>query len=128
MDTKSAVNTWRGVVIEESLNEKSLLKKVRIIATKISKLEKENRIMTFHKIEIPDAEKQEYIENVKKLIKNSFYMHLCKGGEMIVVFKDKVFTFKKSDPELLKAREYGKSVGIIAEQMPFEHLVDNPFD
>ena len=48
---------------------------------------------------------------------------------MCVIFKDKIFKFKKGQQSLLeKAREYGKSIGIIPEQMPFEHLIDYPFD
>jgi len=39
-----------------------------------------------------------------------------------------MFNFRKKDPELSRAREYGTSIGIIPEQMPFEHLVDYPFD
>jgi hypothetical protein len=68
------------------------------------------------------------VEKAKTIIKQGFYTHLCKKGEMTVVFKGKVFNFKENDPELIKAREYGKSIGIISEQMPFEHLIGNPFD
>jgi hypothetical protein len=122
------MNVWRGVIIEESLNDESLLKEVKIVATKISKLEKENRILTFHSIEITDGFKNKYVDKVKLNIKDSFYTHLCKDGSMVVIFHNKLFTFTKSDPQLKKAREYGRSIGIIAEQMPFEHLINNPFD
>lgn len=121
-------NFWQGVVLEESLEDKSMLGRAKIIGTNVSKLEKENRIMTFHNVEVPDSTKNEYIEKAKTIIKQGFYTHLCKNGKMTVVFKDKVFNFGESDPELIKAREYGKSIGIIPEQMPFEHLVNNPFD
>lgn len=119
---------WQGVVIEESLSDKSALEEVKITATKISKLEQENRVMTFHSVEVLDSFKEEYVKKVKKNIKKSFYTHLCKDGNMIVIFHNKVFTFAKSDSQLEKAKEYGKSIGIMAEQMPFEHLINNPFD
>lgn len=122
------MNVWRGVVIEESLSDKSLLDEVKIVATKISRLEKENRVLTFHSIKVDDAFKDEYVEEVKKYIKDRFYAHLCKDHNMIVIFHNKVFTFTKNDPQLKEAREYGKSIEIIAEQMPFEHLINNPFD
>jgi len=46
---------WKGVILEESLEDKSLLKLVKIVGTKTEKLEKENRIMTFHGVEIECA-------------------------------------------------------------------------
>jgi len=47
---------------------------------------------------------------------------------MYAVFKGAIFNFRKGEPELKRAREYGKSIGIIPEQMPFEHLIEHPFD
>ena len=129
MDRKEALSSmWQGVVLEESFEDKSMLDMARIMGTNVSKLEKENRVMTFHKVEVPDSLKDEYIERAKTNIKQGFYTHLCKDGQMTVVFKNKVFSFGDSDPQLVKAREYGKSIGIILEQMPFEHLIKNPFD
>jgi len=49
-------NVWQGVVLEESLDNKSLLDLAKIIGTDISRLEKEDRIMTFHKIEVSDSQ------------------------------------------------------------------------
>lgn len=114
--------------MEESLEDKSMLNIAKIVSTNINKLEKENRVMTFHNVEVPDSLKGEYIEKAKTNIKRGFYTHLCKDGQMIVIFKNKVFSFSAGDPKLIKAQEYGKSIGIIPEQMPFEHLVNNPFD
>ena len=122
------LSIWQGVVLEESLEDESLLGSAKIVGTSVSTLEKENRAMTFHRVEVLDSVKDEYIERAKTTIKQSFYTHLCKDGRMTVVFKDKVFTFGENDPELDAAREYGKSIGIIPEQMPFEHLINNPFD
>jgi hypothetical protein len=119
---------WRGVVLEESLENKSVLGMVKVVGTNVNKLEKENRIFAFHNIEVPDSIKDEYVDKVKNVIKQGFYTHLCKGGRMVVIFRNKVFDFRANDPDLIKAREYGKLTGIIPEQMPFEHLIDNPFD
>ena len=128
-DIKENLSTmWQGVVLEEGLEDKSLLDMARIVRTNVSKLENENRVMTFHKVKIPDSMKDEYVERAKTNIKQGFYTHLCKDGQMTVVFKGRVFNFTADDPELNQAREYGKSIGIIPEQMPFEHLINNPFD
>ncbi len=125
---EEASAVWQGVVLEESLEDKSILNMTQILDTNVEKLEKENRVMTFHQVEVPDSDKDEYIRRAEANIKRGFYTHLCKDGHMTVVFKNKVFNFVSDSPELIEAREYGKSIGIIPEQMPFEHLIDNPFD
>ncbi len=122
------ISVWQRVILEESLNDKSLLDLVDVVGTDVDKLEEENRVMTFHKVEIPNSFKDKYIKLVENNIKKGFYTHLCQGGEMTVIFNNKVFSFDKDDSKLIEAREYGKSIGIIAEQMPFEHLIDHPFD
>ena len=94
MDKEEAPSSmWQGVVLEESLEDKSMLNMARIVGTNVSKLEKENRVMTFQKVEVPGSLKSEYIEKAKTNIKQGFYTHLCKDGQMTVVFKNKVFSF-----------------------------------
>lgn len=119
---------WQGVLLEESLEDKSLMDMAKIIGTSVSKLERENRTMTFHKVEVEDSDKDKYLDMAMHSLKPAFYTHLCKNGEMYVVFRGKIFNFRKGDPELKRAKEYGQSIGIIPEQMPFEHLIDHPFD
>jgi len=130
---------WQGVVIAESLEDTSLLNMTKIVGTKVNKLEKENRIMTFHSVEIPDLVLDEYTEKAKNTIKQGFYTHLCNNGQpvrlrsglntqMIVIFRNKIFRFGANDPQLNEAQEYGKSIGIIPEQMDFKSLLINPFD
>ncbi len=107
---------------------KSLLGMAKIVDTSKFKLENEDRLMIFHKVEVQDSDRQNYLDRVMHIIKPAFYTHLCKDGELYVVFRGAMFNFRKEDPDLNRARDYGKSIGIILEQMPFEHLVDHPFD
>jgi hypothetical protein len=119
---------WRGVLLKQSLEDEELLKLVHILKKDISMLEKEFRIITFYNIEVEDSKKEEFVQKAIKAIKPKFYIHIVKDGVMYVIFKDKMFKFRKNDPQLNEAREYGKSIGIIPEQMLFEHLIDHPFD
>ena len=119
---------WQGVVLEESLEDKSLLDMVEIIGTETDKLEEEDRIMTFHKVEISDSNKNEYIDKAIHSLKKGFYVHLCKDGEMYVVYRGAMFNFRRHFSQLEDAKKYGKSIGIIEEQMPFDHLIEHPFD
>ena len=122
---------WKGVIIEESLEDKSFLSFVKIIKTRKTTLENESErgILIFHSVELDDSNFDEFIKTAQKSIKDSFYIHICKDNEMIVIFRDKIFRFSSDNlDELNKAREYGISVGILKEQMPFEKLIENPFD
>jgi len=122
---------WRGVIIEESLENKSLLKLAKIIETNKSTLENEAEAgtLTFHKIEVDDAKKQEFLNNARASIKDKFYLHICKDGVMIVVYRNKIFEFSKSETDKInEARNYGEARGILREQMDFEALIDEPWE
>jgi len=117
---------WKGVILEESLEDKSLLKLVKIVNTHLEKLENEDRVLTFHKIELEDKNIEEFITKAESSIKDAFYLHITKDNELIVIFKNKTF-FCKTLVEMRQAREYGIERGIIQEQMPFERLVMDPW-
>jgi hypothetical protein len=117
---------WKGVVIEESLNDKGLLGLARIVGTSSSTLEAEEEkgSLHFHKVEVDDAKKSEFVDKAKRSIKNSWYIHICRGETMAVIFKDKSFEFTKAQKDKLEqTRSYGLSIGIIREQLPTEKLI-----
>ncbi len=117
---------WKGVIIEESLEDKSLLELVKIIKTKKTTLENESErgFLTFYYIEVDDKDK--FVEKAIKAIKGQYYIHICQDGIMIVIYKNKAFEFSSST-ELNKARDYGLSIGIIKEQLSFEELINDPY-
>ena len=84
---------WRGVIIEESLDDKSLLKFVKIVETEKSTLENEAEagVLTFHKIEVPDKTKDAFLNMARASIKDKFYIHICKSGVMIVIYRNKIY-------------------------------------
>lgn len=121
---------WRGVIIEESLEDKSLLNLAEIVETKKSTLENEAEAgtLTFHKIEVSDAKKDSFLRAACKAVKDRFYLHICNGGVMFVVYKNKMFRFSKKDAaKINEARKYGMAHGILREQLEFEALVENPY-
>ena len=122
------IMTWKGVIIKESLN-KLLKVKMNIRKTKETYLEtqKERGIMHFLYVEINDTEKKKFIDEAKNSLKEGcWYIHICKGKEMIVIFKDKDFRIMNSD-DVNKARDYGLSKGIKKEQLTFENLMRDPW-
>ena len=62
---------FKGVIIEESLENKGILKKVKIIKTKIEKVREEHKTpwlkkWTLHTIEIPKNKTREIAEEISK--------------------------------------------------------------
>ncbi len=121
---------WRGVIIEESLEDKSLLNLAKIVETKKSTLEGEAEAgtLTFHKVEVDDGKKDLFLKDARSFIKDKFYLHICKGGLMIVVYKNKMFEFSKNEAgKINEARDYGAAHGILREQLEFGVLIDDPW-
>jgi hypothetical protein len=122
---------WKGIIIEESLDNKSILKLIKIIKASKATLENENGrgFLTFDYFELSNNNKEEFLRLAVSSIKDKFYLHICSDGEMIVIYKNKIFEFSsKTIKKLNQARDYGLSVGILKEQMPFENLINNPWD
>jgi hypothetical protein len=125
---KKITMVWKGVLIEESLEDKSLLNLTKIVETDIDRLKEDGKVRTLHKIEVEDNKKDEFIQTAIKKLKLKFYTYLVKDKVMYVLFRDHMFKFSRGYPELEAAKEYGKRAGIPEEQMPFEYLIEHPLD
>ncbi len=121
--------SWKGVIIEESFGDKSILDGVVEVGYAESFLEgEEKQGVHFHQFEISDDKKEWFVETSKEKIKPGWYTHICKGSVMVVIFHGKSFEFSPDKKEILEAaRDYGLSVGVIRDQMPFEHMITDPF-
>ena len=122
--------TFRGVIIEESLEDKSLLDMVDIASTAKEYLEDEANkgMMTLYKFFLDEKRKSQFIRKAMKAILNGWYMHFCGRGVMTVIFKDKSFHFTRRDTDKIKkAESYGQSIGIMPSQMNFAGMIDDPW-
>ena len=118
---------WKGVIIKESLSKPLKVEfGVRKIREAHLETEKERGIMHFLYVEIKDSEKEKFINETKSNVKEGFYIHICKGNEMIVIFRNKAFEIMNSN-DVEKARIYGLSKGIKKQQMNFEKLMRDPW-
>ena len=121
---------WIGVIIKESLNDESVLKLVKVIKSRKTTLENESErgFLTFLSVELKDRDKDIFLKKAISSIKDRFYIHIVKEKTMIVVYKNKFFEFSfgKSN-KIEEVRNYGLSIGILKEQMPFEKLIKNPY-
>ncbi|MBU6501000.1 MAG: hypothetical protein KGJ89_02640 [Patescibacteria group bacterium] len=105
--------SYQGTIIENSLNDKAILDKLKII--------KKYMMEDWFLNDVSVNEKQ--IEKLGEYLNDGpWYMHFWQPGkdEVIVVFKDKNFNIRYSDKTTWKdAIEYGKSKGIPGKQLDF---------
>lgn len=104
---------YKGTIIENSLRDKEILKKIGVVKTW------ESRDWVLHDVLL----KEDQIPELSKYIDvGPWYIHVWEPGkdDVKVIFKDKIFTIRYSDKSTwLPAIEYGKSIGIPEEQLDF---------
>jgi hypothetical protein len=120
---------YSGVIIEESLANKDVLKKVKILSTKVEKVTDEHKTpwlsqWTLHTVEIPENEAQSFAEEISKSLDyshdSSWYADYKNDTHHYIIFKDKVFYIdRKSKEQYDEAKRYGISLGIPEYQVDF---------
>lgn len=132
MDTSTTRNNlWLGVLIEESLEDPTVLKKINIVGTERTLLEGEGQgqELQFHKIEVSESDVEDICLEVSHVIRPTWYFHVVSGSKMLVVFRDEILRAEKSDPESIEQIiKYGTTHGIRPEQIELHRLIDNPYD
>lgn len=110
------MSEYKGVIVEESLEDNRILNDFKIIEFRISK--EENPANRWHLYTVQVS--KEDIVRLSKNIKQKWYMHFWKGRNVIAIFKDKKFEFNFDDKSSWKpVVEYGLSLGIPKEQLDF---------
>lgn len=119
---------YRGVIIEESLGDTSVLKKVKIISSQVESVTPKHKTpwltkWTLHTVEIPaeDADK------IAREISTSFdprhphwYADFKNESYHYIIYQNKVFKVDFANPVLYKdAKKYGISIGIPSYQVDF---------
>ena len=103
---------YKGVIVEQSLTDTAIL----------SNLDVQNRnvIDAQNWIETTVFVTEEQIERLSSFLREGWYMHFWSGRSVKVLFKNKVFEINYYDKSTWNsAVEYGKSLGIPAEQLDF---------
>ena len=109
---------YHSIVIEESLDDKNVLKNLKILNTKI------DGDWHLHIIEVPDEDLETTLKLLQShLVKNRpYYFHFYNDGKnLIIVFRKKVFRMDPKDKNTWQeAQEYGdKILKISVEQLDF---------
>lgn len=120
--------TYKGDIIEESLENKNILNELKIINTKISEVTPKHQTpwlnkWHLHEIEIEGYRKAEAIaEKLKKAMESDhqWYADYKNTTTHYIIFKDKVFRIDRTSFDQYKeASNHGISLGIPAHQVDF---------
>jgi len=120
---------YKGVIIEESLENKEILKKVKIISTKVEQVTDKHKTpwlsrWTLHTVEIPETEAKTVAEEISKSLDRahggSWYVDFKNPETHYIIFRNKVFSVdRKSVEEYEEVKKYGMSLGIPDYQLDF---------
>ncbi|MES2215818.1 MAG: hypothetical protein V4481_00795 [Patescibacteria group bacterium] len=122
------MDDYKGVIIEESLEKKDILKKVKIISTEIEKVTEQMKTpwlknWTLHTVLIPEEDAYHVTDELSASLEDqhsSWYADYQNKKWHYIIFKGKIFKVNKSNPEEYRAAmEYGVSLGIPKHQVNF---------
>lgn len=119
---------YQGVIIEESLSDRSVLNLLDIKGTKVEEVTDQHKTpwlkqWTLHTVEVPE----ESAEKVARVISNSFdcehsawYADFNNDQYHYIIYPNKIFKIgRKNFQDYVLATEYGISLGIPAYQVDF---------
>lgn len=121
---------FRGVIIEESLEDKSVLGGVIVTKTDVEPVTTKHKTpwvkhWTLHAVEVPSAQAGEIAETLSRALdhthNHAWYADFKSDNEHYIIYADKVFHITdRTDPVQYKeAKEYGMKIGIPEYQVDF---------
>ena len=119
---------YKGVIIEESLSDKSLLQRLQIVAQEVEKVTPRHETpwleeWTLDTVEVPETNIEAVAQNLSKVIDVShcgnWYCDFKNADWHYVVFCKKVFKLNRKNPaDYAAMQEYAESLGLPKHQMP----------
>lgn len=118
---------YEGVVIEESLENKDVLKKLKITNTKVEPVLEKHKTpwlkqWTLHTIEVPMDNALEIAEEVSRALESehSWYADFKNRKTHFIIFRNKIFKVDRTNKgQYDEAKKYGISLGIPDYQVDF---------
>lgn len=119
---------FTGVIIEESLTDKSVLNDVKIIKTNVELVTEEHKTpwvkqWTLHDVEIAVDNVAEVVEKISQALdrEHNWYADFKTDQEHFIIYRDKVFyiTDRSDKTQYDEATQYGISIGIPDYQVDF---------
>lgn len=122
------MNDYRGTIIEESLENKEVLKKVQILRTKVEPITDKHKTpwltqWTLHFALIPESEAENIALEISKSfdkVDSSWYADYRNKTHHYIIFPNKVFYIERNNVDQYnEAKKYGLSLGIPEYQVDF---------
>jgi len=121
------MKNFKGVIIEESLENKNVLKKVKIFKTDIEQVTEKHQTpwikqWTLHSVEVLEKQIDNIVEEISKALdsKQNWYADFKNDDFHYIIFRNKVFKIERSKPEqYTNVTKYGVSLGIPNYQLDF---------
>lgn len=119
---------YKGVIIEESLSDDSVLKEVITISSRVSKVTEKHRTpwlkqWTLRTVEIPEDKADEIAEKLSENLEmehHCWYADYKNNNYHFIVFSENIFKVDLKNPLLYQeAKEYGIGLGIPEYQVDF---------
>lgn len=122
---------FEGVIIEESLETKEVLKKITIIKTKIEKVTEGHKTpwinqWTLHTVKILKDHIEVVVKELSKSLdsEHNWYADFKNDKWHYIIFRDKIFKVDRSKKEqYAKVTKYGVSLGIPGYQLDFSPAI-----
>ncbi len=120
---------FKGVIIEESLEDVSVLEKYPIVSTEVEQVTENFGTpwlaqWTLHTMEIPEDQIEEFAKEIEVAIdtehQGSWYADFKDEKTHYIIFKNRTFKVDRTKNEDYDAAsDYGISIGIPAHQLSF---------
>ncbi len=118
---------FNGVIIEESLGNKNVLSKVKILKTDIEPVSEEHQTpwikqWTLHTVEILGNQADSIAKEISSALdsEHDWYADFKNQDSHYIIFRHKIFKVDRSKPEqYAEVTKYGMSLGIPDYQLDF---------
>ena len=121
------MENYKGEVIEESLENKEVLQRVKILSTRVEEVTEKHKTSwlnqwTLHLVEVPvdqaDKIAQEVSQSFDKSHGHSWYVDFKNISYHYIVYPNKVFFIdRRKKEQYYEAEKYGVSIGIPQYQL-----------
>lgn len=128
-DKYKNMSNYKGVVIEESLESNNVLKRVKIISTKVETVADKHQTpwlkqWTLHTVEVPESQARAVAEEISRSLdyshKSAWYADYKNDQHHYIIFRDKIFLIDRTNKgQYDEAKRYGISLGIPEYQVDF---------
>jgi len=125
-------DAYAGVIIEESLKKKDILKKIKILATKVEKVTPEHHTphlkqWTLHTVQIAEQQADKVAKELSRQLTTThghWYADFKNTKYHCIIFHNKIFRVDRSKKEQYNAVvNYGLTLGIPEYQLDFSPAI-----